>query len=604
MGAAILTPQPIIAAETPRLHLYWSFPKASAYWLSSGRFCVWIGWEGRSLRCDWWRPVPAVIEAPVDGTGGRMAVLDKLTFLQQLPLLLKGTSDDDTPCPGYLYEEMAKISQESSGSCQCLLEYLLNRLQNHSCHVKLKVLKILLYLCFHGSDQIVQDLRRNAVYIQEASAVSGPPDPLHGISLYQKVRSATQELVGSLYTDPTPRTSSMLPSKERCQPGMGSQVSRSQGFGYSQEKSHLGTPSETLLSGIHRAAVAVTQKVLVGAGTPSPCLRDQSEDSYKPVAVPLGEGRPPAGKPVPAAALSFRDGHRSGVPGGGWDDTDSGHSSQDSLQDKSPRSRSSDGGSNSRSSTREGTEIAERVEPAHAGDCQQEAQLVLTITRGQKVFLTQEEVQHFVRGCSLLNCEVVFEMLNRSLEDERACIRLRSMCAIASLMTSDLLSHDHMLAVVRNNLQALSRGPTGPVKDKARKILLQFEALTQSSPKHGSAPQLLPAPPSPQTNPLDLLTDALPETGGENVLTPTSVPPSPMSDPSCCGLVQNGIHHTEDRGDERAAQAESQGRGSLFEGMELVAPIRNIGKEDNIPTPVPQERTSKPGLSAFSFLNS
>lgn len=27
----------------------------------------------------------------------------------QLPLLLKGTSDDDTPCPGFLFEEIASI---------------------------------------------------------------------------------------------------------------------------------------------------------------------------------------------------------------------------------------------------------------------------------------------------------------------------------------------------------------------------------------------------------------------------------------------------------------------------------------------------------------
>lgn len=27
----------------------------------------------------------------------------------QLPILLKGTSDDDIPCPGYLFEEIASI---------------------------------------------------------------------------------------------------------------------------------------------------------------------------------------------------------------------------------------------------------------------------------------------------------------------------------------------------------------------------------------------------------------------------------------------------------------------------------------------------------------
>ncbi|CAI9596477.1 unnamed protein product [Staurois parvus] len=435
-----------------------------------------------------------------------MAVLDRLAFLHQLPVLLKGDlRRRHTPCPGYLYEEIARISQESAGSGQCLLEYLLNRLQNSSCRVKLKVLKILLYLCAHSTDLFLHDLRRNVVYIQEAAAVSGPPDPLHGISLYQKVRSAAQELVSSLFTDVSPHSSNVPPAKEKPPTGMGSQVCHPhtmQGFGYSQDRPGSGTASEALLSGIQRAAVAVTQAVLIGAGSHSPCPGDPADNAYKPVAVPLGAGQPPAEKPACKSAHGNRGCHRSGVPGGGWDDSDSGHSSQDSIQDKSSRSLSSDAASKtgsdcqSRSGNREGADTTDRVEPSHPGDCLQEAQLVLTVTRGDRVFLTQDEVQHFIRGCSLLNCEVVFEMLNRSLEDDNSGVKLRSMCAIASLMTSDLLSHDHMLAVVRRNLQKLSGGPVGPVMDKARKILLQFEALTGLSPKGGaSRHSLLPARP-------------------------------------------------------------------------------------------------------------
>lgn len=34
---------------------------------------------------------------------------DRLSFLHRLPILLKGTSDDSIPCPGYLFEEIASI---------------------------------------------------------------------------------------------------------------------------------------------------------------------------------------------------------------------------------------------------------------------------------------------------------------------------------------------------------------------------------------------------------------------------------------------------------------------------------------------------------------
>uniref|UniRef100_A0A8C3XCC1 Centrosomal protein 131 n=1 Tax=Cyanoderma ruficeps TaxID=181631 RepID=A0A8C3XCC1_9PASS len=117
---------------------------------------------------------------------------DRLSFLSRLPVLLRGTADDDTPCPGYLFEEIAKISHESPGSSQCLLEHLLTRLQSSSCHVKLKVLKILLHTCSQGSPQFVLQLKRNASFIREAAVFSGPPDPLHGNSLNQKVRAAAQ----------------------------------------------------------------------------------------------------------------------------------------------------------------------------------------------------------------------------------------------------------------------------------------------------------------------------------------------------------------------------------------------------------------------------
>uniref|UniRef100_A0A4W5KJC2 Uncharacterized protein n=1 Tax=Hucho hucho TaxID=62062 RepID=A0A4W5KJC2_9TELE len=59
--------------------------------------------------------------------------------LSQVPTLMKATADDESPCPGYLFEEIGKISQESAGCGQCLLEYLLERLQLESCHVKIKV---------------------------------------------------------------------------------------------------------------------------------------------------------------------------------------------------------------------------------------------------------------------------------------------------------------------------------------------------------------------------------------------------------------------------------------------------------------------------------
>ncbi|KAJ7425115.1 AP-4 complex accessory subunit tepsin [Willisornis vidua] len=165
---------------------------------------------------------------------------DRLSFLSRLPVLLRGTADDDTPCPGYLFEEIAKISHESPGSSQCLLEHLLTRLQSSSCHVKLKVLKILLHTCTQGSPQFVLQLKRNASFIREAAVFSGPPDPLHGHSLNQKVRAAAQDLASLLFSDvPLPQPLS-LPARPPAPAGMGSSPSPCgalQGFGFSSDRS-------------------------------------------------------------------------------------------------------------------------------------------------------------------------------------------------------------------------------------------------------------------------------------------------------------------------------------------------------------------------------
>lgn len=83
-----------------------------------------------------------------------------------------------------------------------------------------QVLKIFVHLCSHGSNQFLTELRRNSTFIQQASGstlfffgpiycfltqaptknwslhfnsvYSGPPDPIHGSALYQKVRNTAQ----------------------------------------------------------------------------------------------------------------------------------------------------------------------------------------------------------------------------------------------------------------------------------------------------------------------------------------------------------------------------------------------------------------------------
>ncbi|GAB0197598.1 AP-4 complex accessory subunit tepsin [Grus japonensis] len=562
---------------------------------------------------------------------------DRLSFLSRLPVLLRGTADDDVPCPGYLFEEIAKISHESPGSSQCLLEYLLNRLQSNSCHVKLKVLKILLHTCTQGSPQFVLQLKRNACFIREAAVFTGPPDPLHGNSLNQKVRTAAQDLASVLFSDaPFPQPAA-LPARPLPPTGMGSSPSPCgslQGFGFSSEKSSSASTGEALLSTIQRAAEAVAHAVLPSLEGPQPHRRELHEDAYQPVRAP-SPARSPAGAvkpPAVAAAHSTRVSHQPGLAGGGWEEADSGHSSQDSSQGNGELSRTSDScsksGSDSHSgASRELTHTAERVDADSLGDCVREVSLVSALTRGARVFLTREEAQHFVKECGLLNCEVVLELLSRALEDPSDSVRMRSMCAISSLMCSDLLSLDQIFAVTRQHLQQLSRGSPGPVANRATKILRQFEALCRGQPSPKSAdPSALAVGSAPCTG--DLLTD-IPPLAGESILTPLSAAPLPVAVPACgeeqgveaethgqpsaavpaCPCKQEAASRLA--GDTAGAAAPSRSL-SLFAGMELVARPGTVLCPDSPPAEPwtlsqPRDRRtdaegSRPP-SAFAFLN-
>ncbi|MBN3307624.1 AP4AT protein, partial [Amia calva] len=396
---------------------------------------------------------------------------------------MKATSDDETPCPGYLFEEIGKISHESTGCCQCLLEYLLERLQADSCHVKLKVLKILLHLCGHSSHHFLTELRRNATFVQEVIVFSGPPDPVHGNALYQRVRTTAQELASVLFADTVSPQPAVSPCKAASPSlGMGSDSglrSGMQGFGYSPGKQ---VSNGTLLDRIQKAAEVVASAVLPPTEHPGIRLHD---NNYRPVVAPCAVVE----VAVPACAYSLpaqsnRAAQRCpGQAGGGWEESDSGHSSQNSSNENGDLCRASVGGS-SKSGTdsqsgasRESGDLSERVEVLHLGDCAQEMILINSLTQGSKVFLTREEMQHFLKECAILNCEVVVELLCRKLQDPTQFSQMRALCAVACLMSSDLLSLDHIFGVTQKHLVQLSEGSPGAVANKATKILRQFEAL-------------------------------------------------------------------------------------------------------------------------------
>lgn len=466
------------------------------------------------------------------------------------------------------------------------MEYLLSRLHSSSGHVRLKVLKILLYLCSHGSSSFLLILRRNSAFIQEATVFAGPPDPLHGNSLYQKVRAAAQDLGSALFSDVASPLASSQPPRALTA-GMGSQSrphGALQGFGYSKEQSRAGSAGEAFLSTVQRAAEAVASAVCSGPEDPETQRPLPRGDAYQPAVMPSASHSHPAPGHCGAVLGARATRHQPGQAGGGWDELDSSPGSQASSQ-SSGLSRASDSGSRSGSDGHSGAgrelrDLAERAEAVAPSDCLQELSLVRRVTRGPRPFLGPAEVQGFLRECGLLNCEAVLELLLSRLPGASESEQTRVLSAIAALGHADLLPPELILTLTRPQLQELSAGSPGPVTNKATKILRHLEASCgQRPPAQGPPADRGPAAALPSS--ADLLTEAVPPTGDRGFLQPLSsapvVPRSavPTPDPGDPSEAETGP-----RGCGRQGAGPEQGlwgadgprsHGSLFAGMELVA---------------------------------
>ncbi len=67
-------------------------------------------------------------------------------------------------------DRIAELTLESGGYCQALIDYFVDRLEKRSCHVKLKVLKIMKFIVENGHPDFRQGLRRQSRGIKAATS--------------------------------------------------------------------------------------------------------------------------------------------------------------------------------------------------------------------------------------------------------------------------------------------------------------------------------------------------------------------------------------------------------------------------------------------------
>ena len=93
-------------------------------------------------------------------------------------LVSKATSADADPTPGYMFNEIAKITHASADACKQLEDLLMKRLKNSSVHVKYKVLRVTKHCCQHGHITFRRDMQRHTAAIKECLGAARRADSL------------------------------------------------------------------------------------------------------------------------------------------------------------------------------------------------------------------------------------------------------------------------------------------------------------------------------------------------------------------------------------------------------------------------------------------
>ncbi|CAH1273257.1 TEPSIN [Branchiostoma lanceolatum] len=403
--------------------------------------------------------------------------VEKVTFVGKLPTLVKATSDDESPTPGYLYQEINAMLHESSSQCQQVLDYLVDRLNKDSFHVKLKVLRVMKHLIENGPSEFQQGLRRRAEGIKAATSYSGPPDPLHGHAPYVVVRKTATEVSSILFNTENCERSPNRPVSSNNRPnvptGIGNlQTSpgRMQGFGNTVAQNTNKSLSTTILSNLKGWTEGVSgsndnQYQPIGGQPLHPHSSGAVVGGYKPAMIDSSVGQPGM-QYSPQVSPQRKTYHTAGKAGGGWED-----STSKRLHGNNTHSKSDNSG--------DSTELSERLETVSVEDRTQETQLVTDYTSclGQAQSTrppSREELQQFVKRCSALNCDVILQLLNDKLSHSDPQVQLKILFVLEHLMKTDLVTTEQLVELFRPTLETLSTGGQGACQAKATKILRQL----------------------------------------------------------------------------------------------------------------------------------
>ncbi|KAG5180095.1 hypothetical protein JKP88DRAFT_264021 [Tribonema minus] len=116
-------------------------------------------------------------------------------------MVARATSRDPAPTPGYMYDEIARMTHANFEGCKALEGYLLDRIRVSNAYSKFKCLMIIKHVCLKGRPEFRKDMQRSVDAIKDCLTFTAPPDPLRGDEPNRRVREAAKETLEALYAD-------------------------------------------------------------------------------------------------------------------------------------------------------------------------------------------------------------------------------------------------------------------------------------------------------------------------------------------------------------------------------------------------------------------
>ncbi|XP_059477407.1 AP-4 complex accessory subunit tepsin-like [Neocloeon triangulifer] len=401
-------------------------------------------------------------------------LVETITFANYLPLLSKATSDSSEPTPGYLLNEIEKLSYDYPHHCKQIVNFLLRRLDKPSTYIKIKVLKILDHLILNGHVNLRAAMRKNDSAIKSAMKCSGVPDPLTGMVVYEQIRKMAKDLLDSLYlTERIQQDDELLMNSRDVRPikpflgALGSSMStdsKYQGFGNSPNAKEetvvekvwsyidkLSTPSDQA-SKIIKEAIESSVGEYEAVRIPPQLMQFQNMEGTRHLMMP--------NLPMPSKVTVKS--HVPGRAGGGWEDSDEEHENEVDLALSEHRSLAS----------------IELMDESHSKDSLEERNAITKFAESGAFPVSWKDISDTCAECLKLSMTDVLTTLEEELSNQSESKSMRLMVVLEALLQTEVFtsqrSIEQALAIVGPKLRAIIGSVDSPerVVIKAKKILI------------------------------------------------------------------------------------------------------------------------------------